>query len=71
MGSELGTWSAHVPQVFVPPTQLEAVTVSSVGEVTILPGFSSPSFTLTSAFGTGDINVIDFDTDNLTIETSG
>lgn len=58
-------------QVFLPADQLEAVTVSSVGEVTILPGFSSPSFTLSSAFGSGDINVIGFDTEALTIETAG
>eukprot|EP00884_Botryococcus_braunii_P022190 jgi/Botrbrau1/8655/Bobra.0087s0009.1 len=54
--------------VFLPADQLEALTVSSVGEVTILPGFSAPSFTLSSAFGSGDINVIGFDTEELTIE---
>jgi hypothetical protein len=63
----IGCWS----QVYLPTDGLQALIVSSVGDVTILPGFATPALTITSAFGYGDVYALGFDTQNLVTEISG
>jgi hypothetical protein len=50
---------------------LQALIVSSVGDVTILPGFATPALTVSSGFGYGDVYALGFDTQNLVTEISG
>jgi hypothetical protein len=58
-------------QVYLPMDALQALIVSSVGDVTILPGFATPALTVSSGFGYGDVYALGFDTQNLVTEISG
>jgi hypothetical protein len=58
-------------QVFLPEDALDELTVVSFGEVTLLPGFATPSFTLSAALGNGDINILGIYTPVLSIKTAG
>jgi hypothetical protein len=71
VGLRSGTLHVSLLQVFLPEDALEELTVVSFGEVTVLPGFAPPSFTLSAALGNGDINIMGIDTRLLSIETAG
>jgi hypothetical protein len=58
-------------QVYLPKDALQALIVSSIGDVTILPGFATPALKITSGFGYGDVYAMEIDTQNLVIEASG
>jgi hypothetical protein len=58
-------------QVYLPKDALQGLFVSSVGDVTILPGFSTAASTISSAFGYGDVYALGFDTQNLATEMFG
>jgi hypothetical protein len=58
-------------QVHLPKDALQGLFVSSIGDVTILPGFSTAATTISSAFGYGDVYALGFDTQNLATELFG